>query len=405
MNKKFLWWDNPKDAVMTIVFLLLAVGAINIYSASYKEQVSALLQKYIFFTGFGSIIAYGLMKTNYKIFLNKRFLFVCYALVFVALLILFMAATVPQLKSLFGSLTISVNGATRWINLKVFQLQPSELAKLLSILISAKYLGNMLAKNIPIRLFNKEVIILLATIGFNGILVSKQPDLGTAAIIIGLAVGLLVVAGLPLIQFLMVCTGGVILGFCQYQDYHLNRLKVWLDPWIDPVGRGYQSVQAQLTIGSGGFLGTNWGGGTFKFFHLPEAHTDFAFAVYCQENGFFGALFLITLFLVLGFALAKIAANTKNEKGFILVCGVTLFIVGQAAANMAMVCGVLPVIGVPLAFISYGGTSLVVNLIAIGLALSVYNDELNQEKERAIVEPEERRNDLKVVSRRWNADA
>ena len=126
---------------------------------------------------------------------------------------------------------------------------------------------------------------------------------------------------------------------------------------------------------------------------------------YCQENGFFGALFLITLFLVLGFALAKIAANTKNEKGFILVCGVTLFIVGQAAANMAMVCGVLPVIGVPLAFISYGGTSLVVNLIAIGLALSVYNDELNQEKERAIVEPEERRNDLKVVSRRWNADA
>ena len=111
------------------------------------------------------------------------------------------------------------------------------------------------------------------------------------------------------------------------------------------------------------------------------------------------------MFLVLGFALAKIAANAKNEKGFILVCGVTLFIVGQAAANMAMVCGVLPVIGVPLAFISYGGTSLVVNLIAIGLALSVYNDELNQEKERAIVEPEERRNDLKVVSRRWNADA
>jgi cell division protein FtsW len=405
MNKKFLWWDNPKVAVITMVFILLAVGAINIYSASYNEQVSALLKKYIFFTGFGSAIAYGLMKTNYKIFLNKRFLHICYALIFVALLILVIAETVPQLRGFLSSITISVNGATRWINLKVFQLQPSELAKLLSILLSARCLGNMLAKNIPVRLFNKDVMILLAAICFNGFLVSKQPDFGTAAIIVGLAVGLLVIAGLPLIQFLFVCAGGVVLGLCQYKDYHLNRLQVWLDPWIDPVGRGYQSVQAQLTIGSGGFKGTNWGGGTFKFFHLPEAHTDFAFAVFCQENGFLGALVLIVFFLVLGFALAKIAANTKNEKGFILVCGVTLFIVGQAAANMAMVCGVLPVIGVPLAFISYGGTSLVVNLIAIGLALSVYNDELIQEKERAIAEPQERRNDLKVVSRRWNADA
>ena len=405
MNKKFLWWANPGDAVITIVFVLLAVGAINIYSASYKEQVSALLQKYIFFAGVGSVIAYGLMKINYKIFLNKRFLFVCYGVILASLLILFFDKSFPILHSIFGSITISANGATRWINLRVFQLQPSELAKLLSILFSARFLGNMLAKNIPVRLFNKEVMVILAATCFNGFLVSKQPDFGTAAIIIGLMVGLLVVAGLPLIQFLLVCAGGVVLALCQYQSYHLDRLKVWLDPWIEPVGRGYQSVQAQLTIGSGGLLGTNWGEGTFKFFHLPEAHTDFAFAVFCQENGFLGALALIALFLVLGFALAKIAANTKNEKGFILVCGVTLFIVGQAAANMAMVCGVLPVIGVPLAFISYGGTSLVVNLIAVGLALSVYNDELIKEKERVVAEPQERRNDLTVVSRRWNADA
>ena len=405
MNKKFLWWANPGDAVITIVFVLLAVGAINIYSASYKEQVSALLQKYIFFAGVGSAIAYGLMKINYKIFLNKRFLFVCYGVILASLLILFFDKNFPILHSIFGSITISANGATRWINLRVFQLQPSELAKLLSILFSARFLGNMLAKNIPVRIFNKEVMVILAATCFNGFLVSKQPDFGTAAIIIGLMVGLLVIAGLPLIQFLLVCAGGVVLALCQYQSYHLDRLKVWLDPWIEPVGRGYQSVQAQLTIGSGGLLGTNWGEGTFKFFHLPEAHTDFAFAVFCQENGFLGALALIALFLVLGFALAKIAANTKNEKGFILVCGVTLFIVGQAAANMAMVCGVLPVIGVPLAFISYGGTSLVVNLIAVGLALSVYNDELIKEKERVVAEPQERRNDLKVVSRRWSADA
>ncbi len=405
MSKKFLWLDNPKQAVIFAVFFLLAVGAINIYSASYNEKVSSLLQRYIFFAGFGSVVAYGIMKSNYKIFLNKRFLGVCYGLILALLLILFFDRNIPILHSILGSLTISANGATRWINLRVFQLQPSELAKILSILLSARCLGNLLAKNIPIRIFNKDVVILVVATCFNGFLVAKQPDFGTAAIVVGLMVGLLVVAGLPLIQFLMVCGAGVALGLTQYESYHLDRLKVWIDPWIDPVGRGYQSVQAQLTIGSGGFAGTNWGGGTFKFFHLPEAHTDFAFAVYCQENGFFGALGLIALFLFLGFALAKIAANTKNEKGFILVCGVTLFIVGQAAANMAMVCGVLPVIGVPLAFISYGGTSLVVNLMAIGLALSVYNDEVAHEKERAALEPQERRNDLKVVSRRWNADA
>ncbi|MDD6570131.1 MAG: FtsW/RodA/SpoVE family cell cycle protein, partial [Acidaminococcus sp.] len=123
------------------------------------------------------------------------------------------------------------------------------------------------------------------------------------------------------------------------------------------------------------FFGEPFGMGTGKFFYLPEAHTDFAFANYCQEWGFIGAVFLILVFLLLGVVLYHIGQRTQDRKGFLLVSGVNFLVVGQAFANMAMVCGVFPIIGVPLSFISYGGTSLIMTMGAIGLVLSVYKDE------------------------------
>ena len=405
MNRKFMFWDNPKQAVVFLVVMLIAIGAINIFSASYKDQVSSLFRNYIIFAGLGGAAAFVLQKLNYRIFLNKRFLIISYGIIFAMLLILFFAHKLPPQLNIFSSITVTMNGATRWFDFRIMRLQPSELAKILTILFGARYLGALLAKNLPVTLRNKNILGIFAVTCFNGLLVSQQPDWGTAAIIIGLLVGLLLVAGLPMLEFAFIALLGAIAVCFKYEDYHLERIKVWFDPWSKPLEEGYQAVQAQLTIGSGGLIGTKWGEGTFKFFHLPEAHTDFAFAVFCQENGFLGALVLITVFVVLGFALARIAVSTKNEKGFILVCGVSLFVIGQAAANMAMVCGVLPVIGVPMGFISYGGTSLVVNLIAIGLALSVYNDEVAQEKARSVLEPQERRSGLHVVSRRWHNDA
>ena len=118
--------------------------------------------------------------------------------------------------------------------------------------------------------------------------------------------------------------------------------------------------------------------GTSKFFYLPEAHTDFAFAIFCQEWGFLGALFLMLVFLLMGLALYRIGQNTQDRKGFLLVSGVNFLVVGQAIANMAMVCGILPVIGVPLSFISYGGTSLIITLVGIGLGLAVYRMEMER---------------------------
>jgi cell division protein FtsW len=161
--------------------------------------------------------------------------------------------------------------------------------------------------------------------------------------------------------------------------YRLQRFLTWLDPWKDAQGSGYQLAQSILAIGSGGLVGVPWGQGSSKFFYLPEAHTDFAFAIFCQEWGFIGALLLIALFVIFARALIKVAGHTKDKRGFLLVSGVACLLVGQSAANMAMVCGIIPVIGVPLMFISYGGTSMVINMICIGLVLSVYRDECKRE--------------------------
>ena len=160
----------------------------------------------------------------------------------------------------------------------------------------------------------------------------------------------------------------------------MNRVRLWIDPYLDPQGNGYQAVQSFVAIGSGRLIGSHFGMGFGKFFYLPEAHTDFAFAIFCQEWGFLGALFLIFIFILLAFALYRVGQHTQDRAGFLLVTGVNFLVVGQAFANMAMVCGLLPVIGVPLTFISYGGTSLVASLMGIGLVLSVYRAEVQRER-------------------------
>ena len=235
-----------------------------------------------------------------------------------------------------------------------------------------------------------------------GVLV--QPDLGTAAIIAALVMGMFIIAGLPA-RWITAIVGAGVVGAVLLSissEYRLQRLHVWFDPWLDPQGRGYQMVQSLLAIGSGGLTGTNWGHGAAKFAYLPEAHTDFAFAVFCQENGFFGALILLLVFCLLGVAFYKITISTRDQKGFLLAAGVTFLIIGQAFANMAMVCGIFPVIGVPLIFISYGGSSMIISMAAIGLLLSVYDEEEKQQLLDA-EPPEKRRSDLRVVgSRRWH---
>lgn len=400
MKNTFLkFWNNPSQLIYMVMFLLVLIGGINVFSASFVmardmtgSGVYFLFRYFIFaLVGFGGMAI--VRRVGYKAWLNRKPLWGFFIIVFLMLLYV-------------DAVGIATKGASRWIYLGPFSIQPSEFAKLSIIMLASKYLGNMLRKGQRVSFFapGDHRMVLAATF-ICAVLVYKQPDLGTAAIIVSLMLGVYIIAGVPKWQVLGIL-GGVgalaVVGTLA-SSYRMERVQVWFDPWIDPRGKGYQMVQSLLAIGSGGLTGTHWGHGAGKFFYLPEAHTDFAFAIFCQENGFIGAMILLLLFALLGFAFCTITINAKDRRGFLLAGGVTFLIIGQAVANMAMVCGILPVIGVPLIFISYGGSSMVLSMAAIGLLLSVYDDEV-REAEHEALPPEQRRDNLRMVrNERWRS--
>ncbi len=384
--------NNPKKLIYFLVIILISVGAINVLSASYLESGYSYFVKHFMYGIFGFCVMYFVSKRDYRVFLRSNWLQFFYIGVLVLLLLVDAIGAVNK-------------GAQRWLYLGPVSIQPSEVAKLIVVMMSAKVLGNMLQRGEHISLISgKGSRCFLATLVLSG-LVYVQPDLGTAAIIFALMLCVFIVAGIrkqEIFTILGVGMAGAVL-FTLSTPYRLERIKVWFDPWLDEVGAGYQMVLSLLTIGSGGLIGADWGQGSGKYLYLPESHTDFAFAVFCQENGFIGAAVIIILFLLLGCAFMKIALTTKDKRGFLLVTGVSFLVVGQAIANMAMVCGIFPVIGVPLVFISYGGTSMAVSMAAIGLALSVYNTEekqRRQEDDQQQASPQVRRSDLRMVGRR-----
>lgn len=374
MRERFMLWENPKDAIITLMVLLMGIGCINVFSASFVTAEAMTGNQYHFLIRYIGYAAAGLavfwftgFKLNYKRLMSPRFY-----MVIAVVTILLLAATL-------GIGTV-INGSRRWIYIGGFSLQASEIAKVSVILMASSYLGDRLQRGLKVSLLgypsNQALLIALAFAG----LIFLQPDMGTATIVFSLMLGMYFLAGIPMRQVTYIGLIGIAIGaLALMAPYRRARFALWLNPWKDAQGGGYQMAQSLTAIGSGGLTGLPWGQGSGKFFFLPEAHTDFAFAIFCQEWGYVGALFLIACFLILARALFCIAMNTKDRKGYLLVAGSTLFLIGQSAANMAMVTGVLPVIGVPLLFISYGGTSLLANMFALGLVVSVYRSECARE--------------------------
>lgn len=397
MDKSFWIFRNPKQAIYCIIIVLMIIGCINVFSASYIKakdmgDTYSFLKRYI---AFGSLGFVGMIFTNkigYKKLLQPDILFATYMIVAVMMMAVFFFS--------------AVNGAHRWIRVPGLTIQPSEAAKLVVVMLCSSSLGVMLKRREPVRLLRGRSFKILALTMIYCFLIYIEPDLGTAAIVAGLMFGMFIIAGLPKDEILAMLGLAVLgaIGLTMSTAYRRERVMVMLDPWRDAMDKGYQMVQSQMAIGSGGIFGTAWGKGVGKFFYLPEAHTDFAFAIYAQENGFVGVVFMLVLFLLLGYIFMHITLRAKDEQGFLLAGGVTFLIIGQAVANMAMVGGLLPVIGVPLIFVSYGGSSMVVSMIAIGLLLSVYDETVREEKkaELAEVRPEDRREEIRFASSgRW----
>ena len=357
-RKKF--WNNDMEAIIGIMVVLLILGTINVFSSSFILAEAEFDTPYFF-----------LKRHIINIFIGFIAFIICFRVDYHRwrhLMPIILGFTILSLV-LVLIVGPQVNGAKRWLPLGITQFQPAEMAKLVSIMLTAAYLAIQVKYKREIKFFSPQLIIIAAMF----VLIEQEPDLGTAAIVFGVPLIMMSVAGLEGKKILRLA-GVVALGVVALilrQPYRIERLKVTFDPWSDAQNYGYQTVQSLSAIGSGELTGMGLGVGVSKYDYLPEAHTDFAFAIFCQENGFLGAIFVFLLFAALAVYAARVSAKARDEYGQILAMGIMILVVGQAIANLFMVGGVLPVIGVPLPFISYGGTSLIITMAEMGILVNI----------------------------------
>ena len=358
--------------------LLWVIGTVNVFSATFAEDrlsgsAYGHLLRQLVFSAVGLIPAVMVFRSDYHR-LSKYS-----KLMYVVTLLLLLA--VP----LIG---IEANGARRWLGIGKLTFQPSELAKLTAILCTASLLTPMLKAGKEVTFLaplshNKKAPVwqrfpwwpqkaLLFTLVL-AVPVFKQPDAGTAIIILTLPVLMVWISGAKLMEVkwpaLLVAAGAVF--FVLYEPYRRDRIIAWIDPWEYEKTLGYQTVQGLIAIGSGGIFGQGLAEGISKFSYLPEAHTDFAFAVLAQELGLRASLGMIVLFGIILVYGCKCAVMCQDPFGRLLAFGTTMYFGVQGFINIGMVSGLLPVVGVPLPFISYGGTSLIVNMIAAAILLNI----------------------------------
>jgi len=278
----------------------------------------------------------------------------------------------------------SINGARRWIQVGGATFQPSELAKLSVGVWTALYLAR---RPVPRTLgeLSKPIGLLTATVCA---LVLAEPDLGTVIAICLMVAAMLLVAGAPvgMLGRASGIVGAVILFSIWFEPYRRTRIFSFINPWHDAQGAGFQTVQAMIGLGSGGFFGVGLGEGVQKVFYLPEAHTDMIFAIIGEELGLVGVTLVIAAYAAFAWAGMRIALRCRDPFGKALAAGLTTLVSGQAALNIAAVVGIAPLTGIPLPLVSYGGTSLVVVLAAVGILLNIARSdgvELAQVRDRS----------------------
>lgn len=389
--------------------ILIAIGAMNVYNATYYMNMAAGDGPYAHFLKHITILAGSLILGAGVAKLPKGFIRGG-AVIWVGFtLVLLLLVVVAGHRA---------NGATRWIMLAGFSLQPSEVAKVTGLIWAASFLAKRIRKGEEITLVKrffrpvfhfadrkKKENTFRSMIGYflplygpfaMALLVLAQPDMGTAGMIVLFPLLLYVLAGLPLFE-LFLGVGVAVFTFVLLviaEPYRMNRVIVLWDPFMYAGNLGYQTVQSLIAVGSGGFFGQSIGEGMSKFLYLPEQYTDFAYAVFSQEFGFIGSVFVLILYLVFLLAGFSAARKLKETYAALLVYGLTLLISVQGIVNIAMVIGCFPVTGIPLPFISYGGSSLLMNIISVALIYGTTVQSLREtdleERKRRIAQMEGR---------------
>lgn len=356
--------NRKMELLLLISVITISIfGIIMIYSASYiwagykfNDPYKFVKNQGLFFI-IGIILMLIISRIDYKIYYQKAniILLICFILLILVL--------IPGIGTVR-------NGSKSWFGIGSFGIQPSEFAKLGLIIFVSKYLAN---NESAVKNIKKGVLPIIGlTLLMFGIIM-LQPDFGTGTIIVMSIIGLLFIAGVSMKFFITIALIGIIgvAGLIAIAPYRLARILSFLDPWKDPLGSGFQIIQSLYAIGPGGLFGLGFGNSVQKHFYLPEPQTDFIFSIISEEFGFLGIIIVVTLFLIIIITCFKISFKSNNLFGKYLCFGITFQMAFQALLNLMVVVGLIPVTGVTLPFLSYGGSSLLITLCSIGVILNI----------------------------------
>jgi len=347
-------------AIVTCILLVIGILVLANVSANFSQEKFGRTTYYLFHQIiygliFGIVLGFIAFKINLS-FLRK------YALIFILINLACMALVfIPKLGIITG-------GASRWINFGFFSFQPSEFLKLTFIIYLSALLSSFMKNKKAFTLV--PFLIILGVLAF---LLTLQSDISTLAVIILVGILMYFSSGFPFWHTalaILICTGGIF-GLIKIAPYRMKRILVFLNPGIDPMGMGYQMKQILIAIGSGGIFGLGLDMSVQKFGWIPQTMSDSIFAIFAEETGFVGSMILISLFLLLLWKGLRIAKMSHNKFPQLLAMGISCWICIQAFINIGAMIGILPLTGIPLPFISYGGSHMVAELIGIGILLNI----------------------------------
>lgn len=354
---------QPDMWLLGVAVLLLSVGVVMVYSASAIVAADRFHDPYLFLRkqlfwallGAGSLVA--ALRMDYRRLETFGWP------ILIAAAVLLVLVLVPPFAQ-------PINGSRRWLRLGPVSFQPVELAKLAMVIHLAAFIAR---RREALEDFRHGVLPPLVAAGSLAALVLVQPDLGNSLTLIVVAFALLFLAGGQVRHLLLVCATALpLLALAVWlAPYRMRRVMMFLDPWSDPRGGGFQIIQSWLALGGGGWLGRGIGESKQKLFYLPESHTDFIFAVLGEEVGLVGALVVIGLFVVFVWRGLRVGLRAPDAFGAYLALGITLLIATEMLVNLGVVTGLLPTKGLPLPFMSFGGSALLVTMLSTGVLLNI----------------------------------
>jgi cell division protein FtsW len=356
--------SHPAVLLTVCTAVLVMLGLVMILSASSVHSFAEYGSSFLFFNrqllwsaiGIVGFIAFARLDYHRL----RGFGYVLFGVV----TLLLMAVLIPGIGQ-------EVGGSSRWIAAGPLSFQPSELAKLALVLFAADVFSRKDERNLGY--LSHTVLPMLPALGILAMLIMMQPDLGTTLLLGFIGFGMLFIAGAPMLYLLPMAFGGAGLALigAMAEPYRRARLLAFLHPWKDPLNTGYQTIQSLIAMGSGSWLGVGLGASRQKWSYVPNAHTDFIYAILGEEMGLIGTFAVLGLFAFVAYLGIRSAKRAPDRFGMLLAAGVTIWIATQALVNMGAVTGALPITGVPLPLVSFGGTSLVLSLMAMGILTNV----------------------------------